>query len=134
METDGELLHDLKQPPNPSGSYEEFIEEDARSPDAGSPSTTTINKKSSNIFKITLTHFIVEMSTHENGKMKVKSLKEQVLVMKAIQNISLRIRNEFKKETTPAKIEILKSLLSEKDKENGLYHPFPHPSSTESSD
>jgi len=125
VETDGELLQDVKQPVNPSGSYEEFIEEDTRSPDAGSPSTITINKKSSNIFKITLTHFIVEMSTHENGKMKVKSLKEQVLVMKAIQNISLRIRNEFKKETTPAKIEILKSLLSEKRQGKWSLSSFP---------
>ncbi|ODV88069.1 hypothetical protein CANARDRAFT_193904 [[Candida] arabinofermentans NRRL YB-2248] len=70
------------------------------------------------IFQKTLIHFIANLALSRNGVEKITTLRNQVDLVLKIHNISMKIKKDYKKETTPRKIEILKQLLVEKHKKS----------------
>ncbi|OWB58959.1 hypothetical protein B5S28_g5066 [[Candida] boidinii] len=75
------------------------------------------------IYQRTLLYFVGQLASSANGIDKIITLKRQVEFVTAIHDITAKIKINYKKESTPKKIEILRNLLHEKKKYKFLSAP-----------
>ncbi|GME85329.1 unnamed protein product [Ambrosiozyma monospora] len=73
-------------------------------------------RATSHIFEKTILNLIWKLANSEDGEALIKNLRSQVYLVGQLHNIAQKIKVDYKKESTPRKVEILKSLLADKHK------------------
>lgn len=68
------------------------------------------------IYEITMRKFIIKLATSSKGEEKLYELKRQIEFVSKLHNLCIKIKIDYKKETTQKKIEILKEMITEKHK------------------
>lgn len=68
------------------------------------------------VYPKVMNKFILSLASSDEGLQKVYDLRRQIEFVKKLHDFCVKIKFDCKKETTPKKIEILKSLLTEKHK------------------
>ncbi|TID28558.1 hypothetical protein CANINC_002431 [Pichia inconspicua] len=71
---------------------------------------------SNHIHQVTMKSFLLALYNSPHGKTKLFELRRQVELVSKLHSFCYKIKVVYRRETTPRKVEILKSLLSEKHK------------------
>lgn len=74
------------------------------------------NSAFSNIYELTMKKFVISLFQSRQGKEKLYQLRRQIELVSKLHQMTLKIKIEHKKETTPRKLELLKEMLAEKHK------------------
>lgn len=68
------------------------------------------------IHELTMKKFIVSLAQSQHGKAKLYELRRQIELVNKLHNFCYKIKVDHRKETTPMKVEALKTMLAEKHK------------------
>lgn len=68
------------------------------------------------IYEYAMRKFILNLASSDEGIQKVYDLRRQIELVKKLHDFCIRIKFDYKKESTPKKVEILKHLISDKQK------------------
>lgn len=74
------------------------------------------NDITKNIHQITMRNFLLILYSSPHGKTKLFELRRQIELVSKLHELCYKIKVVYRRETTPRKIEVLKSLLTEKQK------------------
>lgn len=67
-------------------------------------------------YEFTMKKFILKLAASDQGIQKVYDLRRQIELVKKLHDFCIRIKFDYRKESTPKKVEILKHLISDKQK------------------